>query len=577
MSKGTLLILISAALLLGGLLIPAEQVAFHLNPGIEDDRLGMVISGVLFLKTLLVIDGLLILAAIMSHSRVTATSGLEPYIPLWQPAPFQHNRWSNLQHYNLVVFLVLAIALALRTISLNSDLWIDEVFTLVDFIRLPVGKILTDFSSDNQHILFSLLSHASVALFGESPWAIRLPSVLFGLASIWAGMRLALVVYGKQVAAFSGLLMAVSYHHIWFSQNARGYTMLLLGTVLSTYFLLRGLQYGKWRYWAGYAVVIAFSAWAHLTAVFVALAHGVVIVLLLLKSGSNSSRKWLPIAGLALAAWLTLHLYALVLPQLLEYFTRPGAGTGLVQTEWRSPLWLFNEIFSRLGISSSLGWLGITTVLIVSGIGCYWYARHDRVFIMLVIFPGLLLGTTMLLLGRNLWPRMFFNESAFVLILIAVAALAAGDFARKRLFSTGPAILSWIPAAVLVVIFSTSLPDLYRFPKQDFTGARDYVLEQAAPGDQIVGIHIAGRIYSLYYAPEWPIADSLEELVNHLAENGHTWVLYTLPRHIDAALPDLAGVLKSEFEVLKIFPGTLGDGNIIVSRSKSKYQETLKQ
>lgn len=568
MSKAILFVLFSAAALLTGLGIPADKIALFLNPELQGERLALVASGALILKTVLVIDGLLVLAAAMGTLRSTASPGMKPWIPLWQPSPSLHNRWSRLQHYGVNVALVLALALILRTVSLNSDLWIDEVFTLIDFVRLPAGEILTDFSSDNQHFLFSLLSHASVALFGEYPWAIRLPSVLFGLASIWVCMLLARLVYGKQVAAWSGLLMAVSYHHIWFSQNARGYTILLLGTVLSTYLLLRGLQHGKWRYWAGYAVVIAFSTWAHLTAVFVALAHGLVIVLLLFEEGSAKNRRWMPLAGLALAAWLTLHLYALVLPQLVEFFTRPGAGTGTIQTEWRSPLWLFNEIFRSLGISTALGWTGITGALAISGIGCYWYAKQDRVFIMLAILPALLLGAAMLALGRNLWPRMFFNEIAFVLILIVVAALAAGEYIRKRLPNTGPGILAGIPVAILVAVFAAALPAQYRHPKQDFTGARDYVREHASPDDQVVGIHIAGRIYSLYYAKEWPEAGSLDDLRKYRTGKGSTWVLYTLPRHIDAALPDLARVLKSDFEVVKVFPGTLGDGEIIVGRSR---------
>lgn len=568
MSKSLSFTIISALCLLAGLGIPAEQVALFLDPDIEGDRFALVSAGALVLKTLLVIDGLLLLAFSSRRLRLSVSAGTVPYVPLWQPSPRLHNRWGSMPLYGLSLLLVLVLALLLRIVALNSDLWIDEVFTLVDFIRLPAGVILTDFSSDNQHLLLSLLSHASVMLFGESPWAIRLPAVLFGLASIWAGMRLACLVYGKQVAAWSGLLMAVSYHHIWFSQNARGYIILLLGTVLATCFLLRGLQHGKWRYWAGYAVVIALSVWAHLTAVFVAIAHGLVIVFMLLKADSAHSRKWLPLAGLALAAWLTLHLYALVLPQLIEFFTRPGAGTGTLQTEWRSPLWLFNEIFRGLGISTALGWLGVIGLLGLSGIGCYWYAKHDRAFIVLAILPGLLLGVTMLALGRNLWPRMFFNEMAFVLILVVVAALSAGDFMRKSLLKTGPALLSVVPVALLVAVFVAALPSLYRYPKQDFTGARDYVLQQAAPDDQVIGIHIAGRIYGIYYAPEWPAAESLEDLEKYRTAKGRTWVLYTLPRHLEAAQPDLARVLKSDFETVKVFPGTLGDGDIIVRRSK---------
>ena len=50
--------------------------------------------------------------------------------------------------------------------------------------------------------------------------------------------------------------------------------------------------------------------------------------------------------------------------------------------------------------------------------------------------------------------------------------------------------------------------------------------------------------------------------------SGRTWVLYTLPSHLAAAQPELVEILESEFELLKVFPGTLGDGQIVVRRSK---------
>lgn len=97
----------------------------------------------------------------------------------------------------------------LRIISLNNDLWIDEVITVANFIRLPAGEILTDFSNDNQHLFFPLLSHFSVCIFGGSAWAIRLSSVLFDFASIIAAIHLATLVYGRRVAVYSELLLSI--------------------------------------------------------------------------------------------------------------------------------------------------------------------------------------------------------------------------------------------------------------------------------------------------------------------------------------------------------------------------------
>src|SRR5215510_12901781 len=132
-----------------------------------------------------------------------------------------------------LAFLCL-LALVLRLWRLDTDLWHDEVLTLLDFVRTPIGEIVTRFPAQNQHMFFSVLSRFSISLFGESPWALRLPSVMFGAGSVWALFLLGRRLLGAREALMASALMTVSYHHVWFSQNARGYMGLLFFTPLTT-------------------------------------------------------------------------------------------------------------------------------------------------------------------------------------------------------------------------------------------------------------------------------------------------------------------------------------------------------
>ncbi len=165
------------------------------------------------------------------------------------------------------------LALALRLWRLDTDLWHDEVLTLVDFVRTPFGEIVTRFPSQNQHMFFSVLSRFSISLLGESPWALRLPSVFFGVGSVWALFLLGRRLLGAREALMACALMTVSYHHVWFSQNARGYMGLLFFTLLATWLWLKSLDHDRWRWSLGYAVAVALGAWLHLTMAFVAAAH----------------------------------------------------------------------------------------------------------------------------------------------------------------------------------------------------------------------------------------------------------------------------------------------------------------
>ena len=72
----------------------------------------------------------------------------------------------------IVLAGIMLVAAGLRLWNLDSCLWLDEVLTMTGFARSPVHDILTRFPDQNQHMLYSLLAHGSMSLFGEHPWTL---------------------------------------------------------------------------------------------------------------------------------------------------------------------------------------------------------------------------------------------------------------------------------------------------------------------------------------------------------------------------------------------------------------------
>ena len=91
---------------------------------------------------------------------------------------------------------VLALALALRLFKADAALWYDEIFTLVNFVRLPTGELIASYDSLNNHMLYSLAAQACVAVLGENPLALRLPAILLGIGSIFVQWRISRRVTG---------------------------------------------------------------------------------------------------------------------------------------------------------------------------------------------------------------------------------------------------------------------------------------------------------------------------------------------------------------------------------------------
>ncbi len=468
----------------------------------------------------------------------------------------------------LILIGLSILALGLRIWRLDTDLWHDEVQTLVDFVRLPVGDILTRFPSQNQHMLYSILARFSIELFGESAWALRLPSVIFGVGSLWALFLLGRRMIGEKEALLACGLMTLSYHHVWFSQNARGYMGLLFFTLLATWLWIEALELGRWRLWIGYALAVSLGAWLHLTMAFVAAAH----VLLSLPALIGSGRPFRPVTAWLLCGSLTLQLHALALPEFLS----TGLHEVSLPSEWTNPIWVVSESLSSLKI----GFSGAAVVLaggamVVTGLLSIF--RKDPRWALSFVVPAILAGGTMLLLGHNLWPRFFFFSMGFGILIVIRGAIELPriilDFAKRLNPAwTGKDRLSGafgLALACLIILASAAtVPRNYRLPKQDFTGARDYVERHRQPGNAVVAVGLAAMDYSQYYAPDWSVAHDAEQLEAIIKSHLNTWLVYTLPIELRAYHPEIWKIIEREFELTQVFAGTLGGGKVYVYRSK---------
>lgn len=488
------------------------------------------------------------------------------------------NRELSLNYSTRIVLIILTfVALGLRFWNLNTDLWTDEVFTLLDFARQPFGEIVTSFSSQNQHLLYSLLAHASLEIFGESAWSLRLPAVLFGAASVWAMFLLSRKLLGNFEAILAATLLTVSYHHIWFSQNARGYTGLLFFTLLATWFWLVALENNEWRWWLGYAATIIFGMWVHITMAFVVASHALVFLLFLFLPNSNAAEQpsperratYKPFAAWLLSASVTLQIYALALPEFLS----EGLHEESRNSVWTNPLWVLTETLHNL----SIGFAGIAVVSIGAAFVAFgWWRlfKTNRRAAFLIILPPLLAVSVMLVLGHNLFPRFFFFAMGFGLIIVVHGAI---ELPKVLLKVQNPAFQTARPlgfALVLLMIAASLLtvPRNYALPKQNFSGAKDYVENYQQPNEKIVAVGIAGEIYGRYFAPNWSVARSETELENYERGGAEVWLIYTLSPEIKAFRPEMWRVIERDYKIVRVFPGTLNGGEIFVCRHRSTIE-----
>ncbi|MCM2269950.1 MAG: glycosyltransferase family 39 protein [Thermoanaerobaculia bacterium] len=473
-----------------------------------------------------------------------------------------------------IAVATVAAALALRLPGhLGSGLWFDEILTLVDVGRAPLGAVVGGFSSDNHHPLYSLLAWFSLRACGESAWALRLPAVLFGALSVGMLYLYAARVASRGEALFAAALLATSYHHVWFSQNARGYTMLLCFALAASYAFERLVEAGDRRAVAPYVAAVALAVYTHLTAAFLVAGHLVALVVYRRSRRgppAAGARRRLPLTAVALAGVAAALLYAPMAREAFDLFARKAAEaaamaqaatTGATAANpWRSPRWALEAVIASLGLGAA-GLAALAAAAALLAAGALDLARRQAWRFVGWVVPGAALAVVLLALGRNLWPRFFFFLAGFVLIVLVrglaqlgAAVLPAGGRART------------IAALALLALWSTLLPRAYALPKQDFEGARDYLARVRGPGEAVATVGLAAMPYRRYYATDYVEVASVAELDALAAASSGVYVVSTLPVYLASRTPALAAAVASRGREVARFRGGVGDGDVVVLR-----------
>lgn len=476
----------------------------------------------------------------------------------------------------LVLGLILLVASVLRALDLGSPLWYDEILMLTKSVRLPLGELVSDHFSFNNHPLYSLQAKTAIALFGESNQALRLPAALFGVASVAAVWELARRIADPPRAHVTALLVALSYHHIWYSQNARAYTALMFWFTLATIVLIEGIRRPATRTWIAYGVVMAAATYSHLTAATFFIAQGAVVLAVLVapvwrdrEAGASATGglRWsMPIVGFGLGGVLALLAYAPFLADAMSGMAgMAGASAVDVMVEYQSPLWSALEIVRSFARPSAetLGIALLALALVAAGIATTW--RRDRIVVATLLVHVPLTLLFLLALSARIWPRFFFADMGFVLLFFVQGVwLVCGwieDRLRGRL--SGRALFALAAVAMLLVSGALATRN-YRHPKQDLAGALAWVESERAAGDKVVTIGWISVPYTDYFETGWPVVSSRSELVAHESDFGRTWLVMGFPGRTTRRYPGVKAHLDEHYTLSKRLPGTLGDGDLLV-------------
>ena len=106
----------------------------------------------------------------------------------------------------------------------------------------------------------------------------------------------------------------------------------------------------------------------------------------------------------------------------------------------------------------------------------------------------------------------------------------------------------------------------YRYPKQDYEGAIQFVDAERKDGELVVTAGAAAVPLLQYYSKPWEDVETAERMQEICHQGRAVWIVYTFPRYLAAWRPPVMEIIRNRFTVIRVFPGTLGDGAVFVAR-----------
>jgi len=179
------------------------------------------------------------------------------------------------KRFGLALLLIVLLAFLLRLYRLDQQgLWYDEGFS-VYLARMSLGEITARTASDIHPPLFYYLLHLWLGPFGDSEFALRFFSLIFGLLTIPLIYALGRRLLGTTSGLLAASLLAISPLYLWYSQEARMYTLVTFLCLATSYLLLRGLAEGSKGalIWGLYVLINVLAVYSHFYAFFILTFH----------------------------------------------------------------------------------------------------------------------------------------------------------------------------------------------------------------------------------------------------------------------------------------------------------------
>ena len=381
----------------------------------------------------------------------------------------------------LALALLTAAGAWLRLSHLGTkSLWLDEGAT-VALARASWSHFIWVWwhGEANPQTIYFLVMRGWI-LLGRSETCLRLPSALFGVASIPLMYVMARRFVSVGPALEAAALLAFSPAHVYYSQEARSYTLTILFVLLSSYFFVRAVEGDRRRDWVLWTILCILAFYSHYFSALVPVAQACSLFF-------RKKPPWKPTIVGGLVILVT------AIPGLTYIFRAAPENLHFIWMPQASPreLWHLGMFYGGSGVKVFLAlilWIaGLVAIARTRGRDSESFWR-GMLIVSWAVLPAAITAAVSL-------RHPIFMQRYLIFSLPATMLLAAMGMAALRKMHVG--------VVLVVALCAMSIPTIvkdYHKPREDWRSASSAILASALPGDAVVFFPFYTRIMLDYYS-----------------------------------------------------------------------------
>ena len=344
-----------------------------------------------------------------------------PLPKLSKQVPPSARAW--LQDPRLMLACILGLAFIVRVYNLGvPSLWNDELMPPV-MVSKPLEYFLRWNWLEEVHppLFFGFVKAA--LLMGKSNFALRLPSMVFGLASVWLIYRLGRDWYGEGGGLLAAAVLAVDPAHVYLSRAVRFYAFTMLLCLVGLLLLSRFLKFRNNSDLAALIAVLGVLLFAEFTAVMPIAAFFLILAVVLL-AGPDRMVHMKRLARYTALAFCIPLLFLVLVSIVRQNFSMKSTMMQALDNYLGALTWLLAQPDSRGGHHWQFWFLSVAAVLGALHLAATKWRRF-AVCLSFLVVPALILMVIRPAYSLAYWHLFFLLPILILLVADALMAVLA--------------------------------------------------------------------------------------------------------------------------------------------------------